>query len=80
LQNVFFLILGKVFVACPKKVLSKKPFANKIFTEYYLLGVTIGKDFIDCKKTFAECLGYSAKNISLVVFILCERRSYLVGR
>jgi hypothetical protein len=29
----YFLTFGKIFVECPKKVLSKELFANKIFDE-----------------------------------------------
>jgi hypothetical protein len=38
-----FLTLGKVFVECPKKVNGKEPFADKIFAEYYLPSITLGK-------------------------------------
>jgi hypothetical protein len=33
----------------------------------FLSSVTLGKDFAECKKPFAECLGYSAKKASPVV-------------
>jgi hypothetical protein len=33
----------------------------------YLLSVTLGKDFTECKIVFAECLKHSAKNTSPVV-------------
>jgi hypothetical protein len=38
------------------KVLGKKPFADKIFAEYFLPNVTLGKGFVECKMTFAECV------------------------
>jgi hypothetical protein len=56
--------LGKIFVECPKKVLGKEPFADKIFVEY-----TLDKDFAECKITFAECLRHSAKNMIPVVIV-----------
>jgi hypothetical protein len=37
------LTLGKVFVECPKKVLGKEPFADKMFAEYSLPSVSLGK-------------------------------------
>jgi hypothetical protein len=37
-----FSTLGKVFAECPKKILGKELFADKIFAE--------------CKIAFAECL------------------------
>jgi hypothetical protein len=53
---------------CPRKALSKEPFADKMFAE--------------CKMTFAECLGHSAKKASPVVSLaktmnLGMLRSYL---
>jgi hypothetical protein len=56
---VFFLAecfstLGKVFAECPKKVLGKEPFADKI-------------GFDECKIVFAECLKHSAKNAIPIV-------------
>jgi hypothetical protein len=49
-----FSTLGKVFTKCPKKVLGKEPFANKIFVECSLLSVTLGKGFTECKIAFNE--------------------------
>jgi hypothetical protein len=43
----------KVFAECPKKVIDKEPFADKVFAEY--------------KMAFTECLRHSAKNVSPVV-------------
>jgi hypothetical protein len=43
------MTLGKVFAECPKKVLGKEPFADKIFAECSLLSVTLGKGFAECK-------------------------------
>jgi hypothetical protein len=40
-----FSTLGKVFAECPKKVLGKEPFADKIFVECSLPSVTLGKVF-----------------------------------
>jgi hypothetical protein len=37
------LALDKVFAECPKKVLDKEPFTDKIFAEYFLPSVTLGK-------------------------------------
>jgi hypothetical protein len=56
--RVFFFVgcfstLGKVFAECPKKVLGKELFADKMFAE--------------CKMTFAECLRHSIKNTIPVV-------------
>jgi hypothetical protein len=48
-------------------LLGKEPFADKIFAEYSLPTVTLGKGFVDCKMVFAECLRNSAKNVILVV-------------
>jgi hypothetical protein len=62
-----FLTLGKVFAECPKKVLGKKPFA-----ECFLPSVTLGKDFVECKIVFAECLRHSAKNAISVVISLSQ--------
>jgi hypothetical protein len=39
-----------------KKVLDKEPFADKMFDKYFLLIITLGKDFVECKMSFAECL------------------------
>jgi hypothetical protein len=50
-----FRTLGKVFAECPKKVLGKEPFADKIFAE--------------CKIAFTECLRHSAKNAIPVVYV-----------
>jgi hypothetical protein len=62
-----FSTLGKVFAECPKKVLGKEPFADKIFAECSLPSVTLGKGFAECKIAFAECLRHSAKNAIPVV-------------
>jgi hypothetical protein len=43
-------------VECPKKVLVKKLFIDKIFAEWSLSCVTLGKGSVESKKTFAECL------------------------
>jgi hypothetical protein len=43
------------FADCLKKILSKEPFIDKMFTDYSLPSVTLGKDFAKCKMTFAEC-------------------------
>jgi hypothetical protein len=56
-----------LFDTCPKKVLGKQPFADKIFAECSLLSVTLGKGFVECKIAFAECLRHSAKNVIPVV-------------
>jgi hypothetical protein len=53
---------------CPKKVLGKEPFADKIFAECSLPSVTLGKGFAECKISFAECLRHSAKNAIPVVY------------
>jgi hypothetical protein len=37
-------------------LLGKEPFADKIFTEYSLPSVTLGKGFAYCKMAFVECL------------------------
>jgi hypothetical protein len=50
------------FAECPKKVLDKKLFADKIFAECFLSSVTLGKGFAECKIAFTECLRHSAKN------------------
>jgi hypothetical protein len=50
-----------------EKVLDKEFFADKIFVEYSLLSVTLGKGFAECKMVFAECLRHLAKNASPVV-------------
>jgi hypothetical protein len=43
---------GKSFFAeCPKKMLGKELFADKIFAEYSLSSVTLGKGFAECKMT-----------------------------
>jgi hypothetical protein len=44
-----FSTLGKVFAECPKKVLGKEPFADKIFADCSLPSVTLGKGFAECK-------------------------------
>jgi hypothetical protein len=62
-----FSTLGKDFTECPKKVLGKESFADRIFAEYSLPSVTLDKDFTECKIVFAECLKHSAKNTSPVV-------------
>jgi hypothetical protein len=46
------LILKKcfaVFAECPKKVLGKELFADKIFAECSLPSVTLGKGFAECE-------------------------------
>jgi hypothetical protein len=45
----YFSTLGKVFAECPKKVLDKEPFADKIFAECFLSSVTLGKDLSSVK-------------------------------
>jgi hypothetical protein len=50
-----------------EKVLGKEPFADKMFAEYSLPSVTLGKDFAECKMTFVECIKHSAKNAIPVV-------------
>jgi hypothetical protein len=64
-----FLTLGKVFAECPKKVLDKEPFADKIFAECSLPSVTLAKAFAECKIAFAECLRHSAKNAIPVLLV-----------
>jgi hypothetical protein len=59
--------LGKVFAGCSKKVLSKEPFADKMFVEYSLPSVTLSKGFAKCKITFTECMRYLAKKTSPIV-------------
>jgi hypothetical protein len=61
------LTLDKVFTVCPKKILGKEPFADKMFAEYFLPSVTLGKGFTECIMAFAECLRHSAKKASPVV-------------
>jgi hypothetical protein len=51
-----------------KKVLGKEPFADKMFVEYSLSSVTLGKGFVECKMVFAECLGHSTKSLCPVVY------------
>jgi hypothetical protein len=53
-----------VFTECPKKVLCKEPFADKIFVECSSSSVTLGKDFGECKNVFAECLGKEGESSS----------------
>jgi hypothetical protein len=36
-----------------EKILGKEPFADKMFAEYSLPSVTLGKDFDECKIAFA---------------------------
>jgi hypothetical protein len=50
-----------------EKVLGKETFVAKMFVEYFLSNITLGKDFTQCKMAFAECLRHSAKNASSVV-------------
>jgi hypothetical protein len=57
-----------VFAKC-RKILRKEPFPVQIFAECSLLSVTLDKGFAECKKVFAECLGYSAKKVSPIVKI-----------
>jgi hypothetical protein len=40
----------------PEKTLGKESFAHKMFVEYSLSSVTLGKGFAERKKTFTECL------------------------
>jgi hypothetical protein len=49
-----FSTLDRVFADVRKKVLGIKPFANKMFGEYSLPSVTLGKGFHECKMDFAE--------------------------
>jgi hypothetical protein len=70
------------FCRVSKKVLGKELFADKMFTEYFLLSVTLAKCFAECKMAFAECLRHSAKNASPVVLGLVRfqlNRSRLRG-
>jgi hypothetical protein len=62
-----FLTLGKVFVECPKKYLTKNHLPIK-----YLSSVTLRISFAKCKKAYAECLSHSAKNASPVVWLPCR--------
>jgi hypothetical protein len=50
-----FSTLGKV-AECPKKVFGKEPFTDKMFAEYSLLSVTLGKGFAECKMTLPSVL------------------------
>jgi hypothetical protein len=50
-----------------EKVIGKEPFADKMFAEYSLPSVKLGKGIAECKMAFAECLRHSTKNAILVV-------------
>jgi hypothetical protein len=73
LSSAFRKALGKIFTECPKKVLGKESFADKMFTEYSLPSVTLGKAFVECKMAFTDCLRHSAKNAIPIVFPLSLR-------
>jgi hypothetical protein len=57
-----FLTLVKVLIECPKKVLGKKPFTDKIFAE-----CNTRQRVVECKKALNERLRHSAKKTSPVV-------------
>jgi hypothetical protein len=56
LASVFLCRVFFYFAECPKKYSTKNPLPIKS-----LSSVTLGKDFIECKITFDECLGHSTK-------------------
>jgi hypothetical protein len=58
-----FSTLGKVFAECPKKVLDKEPFADKMFAEYSLPSVTLGEGFAKYKMAGKERESGSAARI-----------------
>jgi hypothetical protein len=57
---------AKSLPECPKKVLDKEHFTDKIFAEYYLPSVTLDKDFAKYRMAFAES---SANNPIQVVLV-----------
>jgi hypothetical protein len=48
LKSVFLCRVLFDFVECPEKVLGKEPFPDKMFDEYSLSSVTLGKGFAEC--------------------------------
>jgi hypothetical protein len=58
-----FSTFGKIFVDCP----GKKYSAKNALPIKCLPSVTLDKGFAECKMTFVECLGHSAKKASPIV-------------
>lgn len=69
LCRVLFDIRQSLYRVSEKKYSTKKPFVAKMFAEYSLSGVAVGKFFTECKMSFAECLRHSAKNAIPVVSV-----------
>jgi hypothetical protein len=50
----------------------------KMFAEYFLSSVTLGKGFTKCNITFAECLIYSANKASLSYCIVSRFTNFIM--
>ena len=72
------MALGKALPSVQKMALGKAFFAVTYFAMWTLPSAALGKAFVECHTSFAECLGHSAKQRNLVVHLTLNTSYYLV--